>query len=93
MFIIKECSEHIKYIYYILNYITDLSQLAHGITIKGITKDDLLNIKIPIPIIEIQEQIIKECDYYDKQIETLKKENELLIKQNDNIINSFLQSI
>lgn len=44
MFIIKECSEYIKYIYYILNYITDLSQLAHGITIKGITKDDLLNI-------------------------------------------------
>lgn len=73
MFIIKECSEHIKYIYYVLNYRTDLSKFAHGSTIKGIKKNDLLNIKIPITTLEIQERIIKDCEYYDKQIEILKK--------------------
>ena len=83
-----------KYIYYIL-WLNELTiyNLASGSAQKGINQNNFLNIKIPIPTIEIQEQIIKDCDYYDKQIETLKKENELLIIQNTNIINSFLQSI
>ena len=79
--------------YYIKNNMNILDEGFKGATIKHISKEYIKNIKIPIPTIEIQEQIIKDCDYYDKQIKTLKKENELLIIQNSNIINSFLQSI
>ena len=85
--------------YYIYKSISEIeipfnvnSNLASGSAQKGINQNNFLNIEIPIPTIEIQEKIINECDYYNKQIETLKKENELLVKENHNIINLFLQN-
>jgi hypothetical protein len=40
---------------------------------------------------EIQEYIVKECEYYDNLIDTLKKENERL--QNNKIIEMVLKSV
>lgn len=64
------------YLQFIKNKIMDLAQYTTGLgTIK---KSEIENIKIPIPSKEIQESIVKECEYWDEQINRLKKENEKL---------------
>jgi len=91
MFIIKDTKENIKYIYSVLKYIINLESYAVGTTIKGISKESLISVFISIPSKEIQEYIVKECDYYDNLIESLKKENERL--QNNKIIEMVLKSV
>jgi type I restriction enzyme S subunit len=60
-------------------------------TIPKLSLDTIRNITIPIPSKEIQEYIVKECEYYDNLIDTLKKENERL--QNNKIIETVLKSV
>ena len=91
MFIIKDTKENIKYIYSVLKYLTNLEIYAVETTIKGISKESLISVNIPIPTNEIQEYIVKECDYYDNLIDILKKENERL--QNNKIIELLLNSV
>lgn len=91
MFIIKDTKENIKYIYSVLKYLTNLEIYAVGTTIKGISKESLISVNIPIPTNEVQEYIVKECDYYDNLIDILKKENERL--QNNKIIELMLNSV
>ena len=57
----------------------------------SVDNDTINNINIPIPTNEIQEYIVKECDYYDNLIDILKKENERL--QNNKIIELMLNSV
>jgi type I restriction-modification system DNA methylase subunit len=90
MFIIKDTEENIRYIYYVLRYLTNLENYAVGTTIKGISKESLISTTIPIPSLEVQEHIVKECSHYDNLIDILKKENEKL--QNNNIIELALKS-
>ena len=91
MFIIKDTYENIKYIYSILKYIINFEKYAVGTTIKGISKENLISVLIPIPSKEIQEYIVKECDYYDNLIDILKKENNRLY--NNNVIEIVLKSV
>lgn len=91
MFIIKDTKENIKYIYSVLKYLTNLEIYAVGTTIKGISKESLISVNIPIPTNEVQEYVVKECDYYDNLIDILKKENERL--QNNKIIELMLNSV
>jgi hypothetical protein len=51
----------------------------------------IIEYNIPIPSNEVQEYIVKECDYYDNLIDVLKKENERL--QNNKIIELLLNSV
>lgn len=52
-----------KYLYYYLMINIDiLENLFHGTTIKHLSKNDFMNLKIPVPSIEIQDSIIKELD-------------------------------
>lgn len=60
-------------------------------TIPKLSLDTIRNITIPIPTKEIQEYIVKECEYYDNLIDILKKENERL--QNNKIIEIVLKSV
>jgi type I restriction-modification system DNA methylase subunit/restriction endonuclease S subunit len=82
---------------YLYNYITlpeitnYLVNNAIGSMYPSIDNNTINNIKIPIPTKEIQEYIVKECDYYDNLIDTLKKENERL--QNNKIIEIVLKSV
>ena len=46
----------------------------------------LKNIKIPLPPLDIQEKIVKECEEIDKINEKLKKENEELKKEIEEIV-------
>ena len=81
-----------NYLYYwFIKNMIKLEDCFHGSTIKHLSKGDLENIKIQIPTKEIQEYIVKECEYYDNLIDILKKENERL--QNNKIIEIVLKSV
>ena len=57
----------------------------------SVDNDTIINIKIPVPSNETQEQIVKECDYYDNLIKILTDENNRLL--NNNIIELAFNSI
>ena len=46
-----------------------IKEKAQGSTIKGITRDELLSLVIPIPALEIQQQIVDELDSYQRVID------------------------
>jgi len=66
-----------KYIYYMIDKF-DFSQACSSIATGNMNKDKLENIQIPVPSSQVQESIVKECEYWDEQIDRLKKENEKL---------------
>ena len=80
-----------KYLYLYLKDMIDYKSLIKGSVIPKLTKEDLITINIPIPSKQTQEHIVKECEYYDNLIETLKKENKRL--QNNKIIDMVLKSV
>jgi type I restriction enzyme S subunit len=83
IFIIKETDLNIRYLYFVLKYLNNLSNDAHGATISGITKENLSNLDIPIPSIEIQNKIVEYCEYNNNLIIKLNKvidSNKLLMK-------------
>jgi len=68
----------LKFIYYyITNNSHKLDILKTGLCIPNITKEILENLKIPIPSIEKQKEIIEYLDFNDELIKTLEKENEI----------------
>jgi len=91
MFILSDTEQNIKYIYYTILYICNLEQYANGTTIKGISKENLINIEIPIPTVEIQQQIIKQLENYDKHITLLT--NDIKQFELNNIIDDVLSQI
>jgi len=79
-----------KYIYYLLSHNKDyLTNLYQGTAQKVISKTNLKSIKIPIPSIEKQKEIIEYCEYND----TLIKQLETEIENNKKQANLFLSSI
>ena len=76
----KEKNFNINYLYYFLNQSKNtLMDLAkYGVGLGHISQSQLFDYKIPIPSNEIQESVVKECEYWDEQINRLKKENEKL---------------
>jgi type I restriction-modification system DNA methylase subunit len=67
-----------KYLYYYL-YNTDFKDLASGIlgNVGSLNKKILEDLKIPIPTIEKQKEIVEYLDFNDELIKTLEKENEI----------------
>jgi type I restriction-modification system DNA methylase subunit/restriction endonuclease S subunit len=63
-----------------------LTSLGYGNVQSNLSKMDLLNIKIPLPPMDIQEKIVKECETVDKEVESAKKENDNLKQKIKNII-------
>ncbi|MBL7772493.1 MAG: restriction endonuclease subunit S [Chitinophagaceae bacterium] len=62
------------YAYYFLNSIADKIQHAgHGATVKGVTRDFVKEIEIPLPPLEIQQQIVAEIEGYQKIIDGAKQ--------------------
>ena len=64
------------------NHLFQLEDLFYGTTIKHLRKEDLENIEIPIPSLEVQQDIVGQCDHnnnlvmsYKKQIETIERKN------------------
>lgn len=66
-----------KYIYYyLLNNKNILSGFYNGTAQKVISKTNLKNIRIPVPSLEVQEQIIEGCERVDNLITNLKQDLE-----------------
>ena len=66
-----------KYIYYYLFHnIKLIEKYFKGANQKSIVEDDLFKIKIPIPSLERQKEIVEYCEYNDMLIKQLEKEIE-----------------
>jgi len=70
---------NLKYAYYYLyNNLEIMGELYTGIGLKNISKEDLEQLKIPIPSLEIQQEIVEECEQITKSIDTIKLRKEQL---------------
>ncbi len=77
-----------KYLYEFININKWLFKGNTGTTFDAISTSDLRNLKIPLPPLEIQEQIVKECQKVDDEVS---KANETIEKSKQNIENGFLE--
>ena len=81
-----------KYLYYYLT-INDFSKLGSGILGNGsLNKKSLEQIKIPIPSLERQKEIVEYCEYNDTLIKQLEKEIENNKKQAQQFISSIVKT-
>ena len=79
-----------KYIYYLLSNSKDyLTNLYQGTAQKVISKTNLKSIKLPIPSLDKQQEIIKYCDYNDALIKQLEHE----IENNKRMAQQFITGI
>lgn len=63
-----------KYLYFLKDHITtQIKEFVHGGTMKHIVKDDFCNIKIPLPPLDIQNQIVDEFEGYQNIIDGARK--------------------
>lgn len=86
----KNNSINNTYLYYFLKNIQDnIYKLQTGTAQPHIYSKDLQNIKISVPSIERQKEIIEYCQYNDNLIKQLEKE----IENNNNIAKSFITNI
>ena len=80
----------LKYIYYYLSInIKILEKGFIGLGLRHISKEYINNIKIPIPSLESQKEIIEYCENNDILIQNLKKE----IDDNKKLAKQFITSI
>jgi type I restriction enzyme S subunit len=79
-----------KYIYYILLNNENLDKLKTGIGIPNITKTILENLKIPIPSLEKQKEIVEYLDYNNEIINNLEKEFEFNKKKAEEFFKQIL---
>lgn len=83
-----------KYIYYLLLHNKDyLINLYQGTAQKVISKTNLKSIKIPIPSLERQKEIVDYCEYNDTLIQQLEKEIEHNKKQAQLFMTSIVKEI
>ncbi|MBT0866395.1 restriction endonuclease subunit S, partial [Campylobacter coli] len=78
----------IQFIYYVLKCNQKyIMSLARGAAQPHVYPKDIENIKIPLPPLEIQKQIVAECEKVEEQYNTLS----LSIKEYQNLIKAMLQ--
>jgi type I restriction-modification system DNA methylase subunit/restriction endonuclease S subunit len=84
-----------KYLYYIMtsDYISDyLISKAKGAQYPAVSFDDFETIKIPLPSIERQKEIVEYCEYNDKLVKQLEKEIENNKKQAQQFITGIVKA-
>jgi type I restriction-modification system DNA methylase subunit/restriction endonuclease S subunit len=81
-----------KYVYYILSNNEKLDKLKTGVGIPNITKGTLENLKIPVPSLERQKEIVEYCEYNDTLIKQLEKEIEQNKKQAQQFITGIVKA-
>jgi type I restriction-modification system DNA methylase subunit len=70
---------NLKYAYYYLySNLEIMGKLYTGLGPKNISKEDIEGLKIPIPTLERQQEIVEECDQITKSIDTIKLRKEQL---------------
>jgi hypothetical protein len=90
-FIIKINKEHlVKYIYYYLSLNIEILQKGFmGVGLQHISKEYINNIKIPIPSLEKQQEIVDFLDANNNRIKQLENE----IKDNKKLAHQFIKGI
>jgi type I restriction-modification system DNA methylase subunit/restriction endonuclease S subunit len=86
------CKDEIikKFMFYYLQTIQpELLSIAKGTAQLGINQENFYKLKIPIPSLERQQEIVEYCEYNDTLIKQLEKE----IKNNKNQAKLFINSI
>ena len=84
-----------KYLYYIMtsDYVSnDLISKAKGAQYPALSFDDFKNIKISIPSLKRQKEIVEYCEYNDNLIKQLEKEIENNKKQAQQFITSIVKT-
>ena len=82
-----------KYMFYYLQLIQpELLSIAKGTAQLGINQENFYKLKIPIPSIERQKEIIEYCEYNDTLIKQLEKEIENNKKQAQQFITGIVKS-
>lgn len=83
-----------KYIYYYLKLSLQhsLYRLKKGSVLQCINKKDIENIKIPIPSLEKQQEIVSFCESNDRKIKELEEEIECNKKLSSQILSSIFKS-
>lgn len=71
--------------------ISDILDKARGTTIKGITKQELLDLKLPVPNIEDQNQIVSQIESEKKLIEPSKQLIEVFSKKIQDVVNALFK--
>ncbi len=62
-----------NFLYEVLRYFAgDISAMASGVTFKEISKTQIANYKIPLPPLNIQQEIVVECDAVDQAVDAAK---------------------
>jgi restriction endonuclease S subunit len=90
------CKEQIikKYMFYYLQSIqSELLSIAKGTAQLGINQENFYKLKIPIPSLERQREIVEYCEYNDILIKQLEKEIENNKKQADLFIKSIIKKL
>ena len=88
----KNNSINNTYLYYLLKTIQDkIYKLQTGTAQPHIYSKDLQNLKIPIPSLERQQEIVEYCEFNDELIKRLEKEIENNKKQARACINSIIK--
>jgi type I restriction-modification system DNA methylase subunit/restriction endonuclease S subunit len=84
---------NLKYSYYYLYHNLDMmKQLYTGVAIKNISKTNIKGIKISIPSLERQQDIVEYCEYNDALIKQLEKEIENNKKQAKQFITGIVKA-
>ena len=89
------CKEQIikKYMFYYLQLIqSELLSIAKGTAQLGINQENFYKLKIPIPSLERQKEIVEYCEYNDALIKQLEKEIEKNKKQAQQFIKGIVKA-
>lgn len=80
---------HYEYLFEILvRYSKDIEILASGTTFKELSKTSIENYKIPLPPMEIQKQIVAECQKVDDEVANAKQTIQVAKYSIEQVINS-----
>lgn len=75
----------LEYLYLILQKL-DLEELGQGVGVPGLNRNDAYDLKIPFPPLDIQKEIVKECEIIDSEVS---KANETIETINQTIKDDF----
>ncbi len=76
--------------WFLINNSSRLKSLAQGSTIKGILKDDLTNLKLPLPPLSEQRRIAEVLGTIDRKLELERRRKEKLERVKKGIMNDLL---
>jgi restriction endonuclease S subunit len=88
----EDANSNVKYLYYYMDFIQDkIQKLANYCTNNGnIDMKKLMTVKIPIPTLEKQKEIVTQCEFNDNLIKQLEEEIENNKKQAQEFIMNVL---